>query len=209
MMIVTEPFESERAVGELVVDHRSANGAVVRSFRGALLMAYIERLKAQEHYPRYLAALSTVHREELTCITALSWVPAELVLAHFEACDGLDLPEREVVEQGYLAGKSASPVMLGTLVRLTGLTPLTALHALGRVWDRIYEGGTCIALRTGPKDVFIEQRGNPAARSRFYRLAGRGFYRALAEVFCTRAYVRDERSRTPGPHAFAVTVSWV
>lgn len=204
-----QPFMQEPGVGELVVDHRSPSGAVVRAIRGALLVAYVDRLKARSHYDSYLAALPAAHREQLSFIAAMSWVPAELVNAHFEACDRLELSEAEAIEQGYLAGKASSPMMLGTLVRMTGLTPLTALHALGRVWDRIFDGGTCVAYRTGLKDVFIEQRGNPAARSRFYVLAGRGFYRALAELFCTRAYVRGETPRTPGPNTFAVTISWV
>lgn len=203
-----QPFAQEPGVGQLVVDHRSPGGAVVRAIRGALLVAYVDRLKARGHYEGYLAALPPAQRDAFY-ITAMSWVPAELVNAHFEACDRLALPDAEVIEQGYLAGRASSPLMLGTLARMAGLTPLTALHALGRVWDRIFDGGTCVAYRTGPKDVFIEQRGNSAVRSRFYVLAGRGFYRALAEVFCSRAYVRGETPRTPGPNSFAVTVSWV
>ena len=204
-----ERFDVEPDIGQVVVDHRSAKGPTVRAIRGALLVSYIDRLKAEGHFDRYIAALAAADREQLTFTSAMGWVPEGLVTAHFDACDGLELPEREIIEQGYHAGRASSPLMLGTLVRMAGLTPLSALHALGRVWDRIYDGGSCIAIRTGPKDVFIEQRGNPAARSRFYRLAGQGFYRALAEVFCKRAYVRGERPRATGSNAFAVTVSWV
>lgn len=181
----------------------------MRAIRGALLLSYLDRIKARDHYPPYIETLSSEHREQLASVTAMSWVQADLVSAHFDACDRLALPEGEIIEQGYLAGKSTSPVMLGTLARAAGMTPLTALQALGRVWDRIYDGGSCVAFRTGLKDVFIEQRGMPSARSRFYRLAGRGFYRALAESFCSRAFVREETPRVASPNSFAVTVSWV
>jgi hypothetical protein len=195
--------------GELLVDHESPTGGPITAMRGALLLSYLERLKARDYHARYVELLPAQWREQILYMTAMSWVPVELAWVHFETCDRLDLADVETIEQGYLAAKAAAPVMLGTLFRAAGLTPVGAVRALGRVWDRIHVGGGCIALQTGPKDIYIEQRGNMGARSRFYRTAGMGFYRGLAEAFCKRAYVRPAPTRADDPDRFAVTISWV
>lgn len=195
--------------GELLVDHQSPTGGPITAVRGALLLSYIERLKARGYYERYVELLAPESRDQVLYMTAMSWVPIELAWVHFEACDRLDFADVETIEQGYLAAKASAPVMLGTLFRGVGLTPVDAVRALGRVWDRIHVGGGCLALQTGPKDVYIEQRGNMGARSRFYRTAGMGFYRGLAEVFCKRAYVRPAAPRVEDRDRFAVTISWV
>jgi hypothetical protein len=194
--------------GEVVVDYRSPGGPVVKSVRGVLLLSYVERLKAYGHYDRYLAAIPEAPRERLLYTTAMSWVPVELAMFHFAACDGLALTEDELQEHGSKTAGSMGPAMLGTLLRAVGTTPLTALTALGRVWDRIHEGGSCYAVQTGPKDLHLEQRGNPMVSSRFYRISGQGFYRALAEFFCKRAYVKSARPELVDPLSYAVEISW-
>jgi hypothetical protein len=195
--------------GEVVVDYHSPGGPRIRSVRGVMLLSYTERLKAFGHYDRYVAALPADRRDELLYTTAMSWVPAELAMLHFAACDSLALDEQELLEHGGKTASSVGPSMLGTLLRAVGTTPLTALTAVGRVWDRIHEGGSCYAVQTGPKDLHMEQRGNPMAHSRFYRISGYGFYRALAELFCTKAYVKPARPALADALSYAVEISWV
>jgi hypothetical protein len=198
-----------RPAGEVLVDYLSPLGPRLTALRGVMLMSYVERLKERGHLDRYSAALSEADRVRLTYITAMSWVPVDLALAHFAACDALNFGERELVEQGGESARTMGPAMLGTLLRAVGTSPLSALSALGRVWDRIHQGGACVAIHIGPKDLFIEQQGNPLSSSRFYRLSGQGFYKSLAELFCTRAYVKAARPTQQDGRAFAVTISWV
>jgi hypothetical protein len=102
-----------------------------------------------------------------------------------------------------------SRAMLGTMLRMTGISPLVAIGSLGRVWDRVYTGGSCTVLRTGPKDLFLEQNGNPLASSRYLRIASQGFFKSLTELFSAKAYIKAARPRQPGPLAFALRGSWV
>lgn len=198
-----------RPAGDVVVHYQSPVGPGLTAIRGVMLMSYVERLKDRGHLERYSAALSETDRTRLTYITAMSWVPVDLAAAHFAACDALGLGELELIEQGGESARSMGPAMLGTLLRAVGTSPLTALSALGRVWDRIHQGGVCVAIHTGPKDLYIEQQGNPLSGSRFYRLSGQGFYKSLAELFCARAYVKATRPMQRDGRAFAVTISWV
>lgn len=194
---------------EVIVEHHSPAGPLITSVRGSLLVTAIERLKECGHFERYLTKLPARYHEQMLYALAVSWVPVELMMEHCKACDDLCLSDAELVQLGSETARTMSRAMLGTMLRTAGISPLLALASLGRVWDRIYIGGSCTVLRTGPKDVFLEQNGNLLAGSRYLRIASQGFFKSLAELFSTKAYVKAARPRQPSPLAFALEGSWV
>lgn len=193
----------------ILVDHRSAKGPTVSAVRGSLLVSAIERLKACGYHDRYLAVLSPTLREKVSFSLAMSWLPIELVIQHCQACDELVLSDAELQALGGETASSMARVMLGSLARNAGMTPLVALGSAGRVYDRIYEGGGVSVTRLGPKDLRLEQIGTRLAASRYFRVTTQGFYRSLCELFCKKAYVAPARGVDRGPDSYAVTVSWV
>lgn len=202
------PIESS-STEVAVVDHHSAKGPLVNAVRGSLLVSAVERLKACGYYERYVAVLSPVLREKLLFSLAMSWLPTDLVLQHCLACDELMLTDAELLALGGQTANSISRVLLGSLARTAGMTPWLALGSAGRVYDRIYEGGGISVTRLGPKDLRVEQTGNPLAASRYFRVTAQGFYGSLCELFCKKAYVKPIRASDAARDSYAFAISWV
>ena len=205
-----DPQSLESVSSEVVaVDHRSAKGPVVSAVRGSLLASAVERLKVFGHYERYVALLSPALREKVVFSLAMSWLPVDLLVQHCQVCDELMLTDVELQELGGQTASSMTRVMLGSMARNVGMTPWLALGSAGRVYDRIYEGGAVSVTRLGPKDLRLEQVGNPLAQSRYFRLTARGFYKSLCEMFCKKAYVKPARGTDSGRDSYAFAISWV
>jgi hypothetical protein len=201
--------QAEHSIGERLVDHVSAKGPVITAFRGTLLAVAIERLKQCGHYERYEAMLPPAQREAILCSLAMSWIPIELISAHSDTCEQLNLSDAELIELGGQAANSIVRSLFSSLLRASGTSPWVAIKAADRMWDRLHEGGGIMVVRTGPKDVYVEQHGHPLAGSRYYRTTARGFYKSLAELFSSKVYVKAAPPRHPGKLAFALEVSWV
>ncbi|MDB4987943.1 MAG: hypothetical protein JWN04_3121 [Myxococcaceae bacterium] len=194
---------------EILVDHHSAAGPVITTVRGSLLVSAIERLKAYGHHERYLEKLPKALHDEMQFSLAMSRLPVELLVEHCRACDTLELSDAELLQLGSQTASSMAQAMLGALLRTAGTTPLTVLGQTARIYERLFEGGSCMVYRTGPKDVCIEQSGNPLAPSRYFRTTAQGFYKSLAEMFSKTAYVKAARARHSPALAFAIELSWV
>lgn len=199
-----EDFSAE----ECVVDHRSEQGPEVLLVRGSLLVSAIDTLKSCGHFERYLAKLPASQHDAMLYTLAMSWLPLAQMLMHCQACDELSLSDAELVRLGSASANSIAHALLGSLLRTTGMSPLTALSAYGRVYDRLFQGGGCMVLRTGPKDLRLEHLGNPLGASRYHCLSTQGFYKSVTELFAKRAYVKAARTQQPGA-SFAIEISWV
>lgn len=199
----------EQTRGERLIDHVSAKGPVIQAFRGSLLAAAIERLKECGHYERYEALLPPREREAILCSLAMSWIPTELISVHSETCERLNLSDAELIELGGQAATSLVRSLFSSLLRASGTSPWGAIKSIDKMWDRLHEGGGILVVQTGPKDVYVEQHGHPLASSRYYRTTARGFYKSLAELFSSKAYVKSADPRHSSKLAFAMEVSWV
>jgi hypothetical protein len=194
---------------EVVVDHTSSKGPVVRTMRGTLLATSIARLKETGHYERYLAELPSASSDAILYALPMSWVPIELMLTHCHACDRLELSHEILMQLGSQTASTIMQTFFQKLLHASGLSPWVAMESIGRLWDRIHEGGAVTLIRKGPKDVYIEQRGNPLASSRYFTTGAQGFYNSLAELFSNKAYVRAVKPRQADANSFAFVVSWV
>jgi hypothetical protein len=197
---------------DTICDHQSEGGPNVTHVRGTLLVASMETLKSAGHYERYLSLLAAPVRESLPFTLALSWVPVELAMAHYAACDGLALSEAELEGIGELVATRFADTFLGTLLRATrnaGVdAPWIAMRAQGRMWDRLYMGGRVRITRTGPKDALGEFQGIPLAHYPYFRSAYRAYYGGIARLFVRTAYVKVARSRDGSPSTLTLTASW-
>lgn len=199
----------EQSRGERLVDHVSPKGPIIQAFRGSLLAAAIERLKQCGHFERYEALLPPAQREAILCSLAMSWIPTDLISAHSETCERLNLSDAELIELGGEAANSIVRSLFSSLMRVSGTSPWVAIKSIDKMWDRLHEGGGILVVQTGPKDVYVEQHGHPLAASRYYRTTARGFYKSLAELFSSKAYVKPAAPRHGSKLAFAMVVSWV
>jgi len=198
---------------EVVCDHQSAGGPRVTQVRGTLLVSSLQTLRDAGHYERYLEQLAEPYREQVLYAIALSWVPVEVAIAHYAACDALSLPDHELDNIGQLVAARLAETFLSSILQASrgaGIdAPWVALRSQARVWDRIYVGGGVKVWRAGPKDAVAEFYGLPLAQFHYFRVAYCSYYRGLANMFVRSAHVKPIRAQKPRPDTLAIMGSWV
>lgn len=198
----------------VLIDHASADGPVVVRVRGTLLVASLNVVKQAGLYDRYTRELPKEHEQTVLFSLASSWLPVDAVLAHYEACDRLGLSDELIAQNAAQVGERLGETFMANVLRsarLAGMSDVswTVLKQVGRVWDRVYAGGGCKVICTGPKDATLEFTGLPLAQCRYYRVAHLANVRALVGLFTRTGFVRAVRPRQPDPMTVAVGLSWV
>ncbi len=83
------------------------------------------------------------HRDTILSSLAPEWLPIDVAMAHYAACDALQMSALELHEIGEEVGNRIQGTFLGTIVRrarAVGLTPWITLAQIERLWDRLFEG---------------------------------------------------------------------
>ena len=186
---------------------------MVTHVRGALLVSSIGVLKELGNFARYEQLLDSAYRVRVLEVLAMSWVPIDVALAHYRACDALAFGPDELAQVARLFSTRYADSIFGTMLRTSrqiGLeAPWIALRSQGRFWDRVYIGGGVRAFRLGPKDAHLEQYGLPLAEISYFRSAHVLWLRAVGELFARKLHLRLVRPREPGPNTIAFACSWV
>jgi hypothetical protein len=194
---------------ELLAEHNSAQGPKVLQIRGSLIASSLQTLRELNLFDRYLQQLPPARHEEVLFVLASSWVPVELALVHYGACDAMDLGEDETDAIGRHVSNRIMSTFVGTLVRTSrtvaapGQVPLKQYP---RLWDRLMIGGGCRVYATGMKDARIESRGVPMFRYRYFRTAYMGLIRGAGMMFRSAVYTRQ---RSASEDTLTIDISWV
>jgi hypothetical protein len=146
----------------------------VTDVRSTLLQSSIGTLRNRGYYERYLTLLSPTYRDSILGTIAPEWMPLEAAIAHYDACQRLELSSAELVHLGEDVGSRIQGTFIGTIVRKArtiGLTPWVPLAQFQRLWERLMQGGGIALYRTGPKDARIEVYQLPLARFPYFRSA--------------------------------------
>jgi hypothetical protein len=183
----------------------------VTQVRGALIVASREQLKAIGYFDAYVAGLSPESHAALDELIAASWVPIELAHAHFQAIERLGIDTATVEANTRAVATRLQGIFLSTVVKAargSGATPLSAVRVLRVLWGRVFTGGAIGVKQTGPKEGVIVVSGNPLLAYRYHRTGVRMHVASAAELFSTRAYVR-EHSYKADTYELALRVQWV
>jgi hypothetical protein len=191
---------------------RQARSAVhmASQFRSTWLTSSIRALRERKLLDRYAQLLPAVHHEAVLGAVVGVWLPIEVALAHYAACDALELQTTDLIAIGRDATNHVHGTILGTFVRLAkgaGVTPWNVLVRLHDLWNRIWIGGGVSVVKLGPKEARIEIVAWPVANSRYCRVAMRGVVTSLIDLFCERSYAK-EVTKFWTPTAVAYQVSW-
>ena len=183
---------------------------LLRHVRSTLVSSGIAAIRQRGRFDDYAAALDPASRELLVTTVAGAWLPVELVVTHYRACDTIQLTHDEVVGIGVEVGARAQDNVLQAVKRIAagvGVTPWSLAAQYDRFWPRMFDGGGFRISRLGPKDGTIELLQCPLAESSYFRSAFCGVNLAGLNLLASKAYVRIQ-SR-PAPHGFTIRLSWV
>jgi len=168
---------------------------VATRIRTTLLVSSLQSLRRRGSFDPYMHLLSQEHHMTVNSMIAGQWVPMAVGLAHYEACQALGISQPEVVAIGREVGDKIHGTFLATMVRMAGqvgATPWTAMSFVGRLYDRLFQGGGGVTvIKLGPKDARVVFVGMPVARVPYYRMAMNGVFEVGTELFCKKAYVAD------------------
>lgn len=150
-------------------------------------------LRACGRFDQYVSALEAPHRDVLLSITAGLWFPIDLALAHYAACDRLDMDLAALEKVGFESGRYINQNVLKVLLRLSrdaGMSPWSALGQTNRLVARLWQGSAIEVRKLGPKEARLEWVGQPCARSPYFATAFASFVEGIVTLFCQRAFVR-------------------
>ncbi|HEX8789511.1 MAG TPA: hypothetical protein VF765_01070 [Polyangiaceae bacterium] len=181
----------------------------IRAIRSTVIVGSFAVLRENQLFDAYASALPTEKRELLVHIVAGAWIPLELALVHYAACDSLELPHDTIAQFGRGVFDRIRGTLLGTTVRMAreaGVTPWTVLPHLQRFWDRAYQGGGLSVIKLGPKEARGDVIQAPICDSVYFRHALRGLLAGVLELFCNKAYV--SLLQTQAPASVAYQMQW-
>ena len=196
---------------EVIIAHPSRL-VPVHGVRSTLVQSSLKSLKAAGHFERWRALVEPAQRERIEQSIAPEWLPIDVVLAHYAACDALNLTPNELnlmVEQTAQRLNGTLMTALTASVRSAGFNPWLALPHFDRLHARLFQGGSAQFVRIGPKDLLIEWRGMSLYRSSYYRNGYCGFVRAALKLMAARAaHVGAPHWDTLHEH-FTLRAAWV
>jgi hypothetical protein len=109
------------------------------------------------------------------------WMPVDLALEHYRACDALQLNDELILQAGQRAGEKMGSALLVAgaqpQVEAKDRSPWPLIPAFARMGRRIYEGASAQYVKTGPDSLHIEHIQNPLFSFHYYRVAHGGFLR--------------------------------
>jgi hypothetical protein len=151
------------------------------TIRSTVLQSSVASLRQRGHFDRWLTLVDERHRATIVESLAPSWMPIEVALAHYAACEALELPLSEQMAMGEAVGDRIQGSFLTTLMksaRAAGYNPMILLSQFDRLYGRLFQGGSVQLTQTGPKDADVEVRGMQATCFPYFRIAFAGVVRA-------------------------------
>src|SRR5688572_16264847 len=144
---------------EIVVPHDPARGPVT-AVRRMLVHSSIAELEQLGLVERYAGLIGSATLAQIKELIGPGWMPLELAMRHYDACDELGLPDQQIHDAGLRAGEKmgSSLQVAGAQGRATLIdgSPWAVVGAFSRMGRRIYEGGTSQYVKLGPNLLQIE-----------------------------------------------------
>jgi len=184
----------------------------VSAVRSTLLQSSLATLRERGLVDRYFAKLDPSYHELIRNTLAPAWVPLEVGMAHYRACDALGLDREALTSIGQSVGDRIQGSYLGTIARgakLAGVTPWVLFRSLDRIWDRMFQGGAAGVTKVGPKDAIVEFERVPLASIEYFRIAFIGLLTAGGKFVGVRTVHVDTVFGRCGPDRLTYRVAWV
>jgi hypothetical protein len=197
-------------VREIVIPHDPDAGPVT-AVKNLLLQFSLAQLKAHGLYDTYAKLIAPEVLTQLLAQLGPGWVPVEFAMAHYEACDRLNLDAQQIDGLGKTVGDRIQNTALISAAKRTRDADFDVWDEVGslhRMWSRLYQGGSVQISKLGPKDQLIERRGYPMNRFRYYRQAQLGVFTAAYAAFGIELTRREIRDIKASEHEVMFWLSW-
>jgi hypothetical protein len=176
-----------------------------------VLLASVRALRSRGYADAYFDALDPNWHDAINTLTAATWLPIDLALAHYGACDSLHLSRPTVESIGAEAGLFVNQTVLTLVAKVSrgsGVTPWFALEQASKLRERTWRGSSMAVWKLGPKEARVEWMQNPLLRYPYFRTAFAAFANAIVGLFAMTTYVREEPRKTTETST-SYRVSWV
>ena len=209
-----EPLQESPAVslknGEIRIPH-SPDAGPVTAVKSGLLQASLAQLKAKGVYEGYSALVHPSIPEQILNSLAMSWLPIEVAVAHYGACESLMLSAEKAAEVAAGVGDRVQETTLVGAAKKSGESAAKAepdLRALHRMWARLYQGGSIQVARLGPKQLLVQHRGLVLTQYRYFRHGLVAVSRAQFDAVGVQLSALRIESYSPSRDELNLYMSW-
>jgi hypothetical protein len=153
--------------------------------RSTLLQQSLRGIRNQGNFQRWEAYIDPLHRDTILEAIAPSWLPIEVGLAHYLACDRFGEDDATLDKIGEGVGTQLQSTLLGVaskIVLSTVISQETINSCFLKLWPRLCKGGQLDIVYSG-KIVTIELRAATLPKSRYFRGTFLGNVRAGSKLF--------------------------
>jgi hypothetical protein len=179
-----------------------------RNVRSTLLLSSVAEVTGRGYAEPYFAALPREYHDIIRSTLAGVWLPFDVAIAHYKACDALGLSPDAQTQLGRAVEVRTRATLLGTAVRMAkgvGVTPWSVLPQLQRFWDRGFDGGGIVVTKSGPKDALVDIVRFPLNDIPYFRNSLRGMCSGILDLFCSKSWtLHRPGTRAPGSVSFHV-----
>jgi hypothetical protein len=169
---------------EIIIPHDPRRGPLL-AVRRMLIHSSIAQLQELGAYERYGAEIGPTALASIQDMIGPGWLPAELALKHYEACDKLGFTDKQIQTLGERAGENLGNALLVAGVQVpeprTEESIWMMVRAFSRMGRRIQEGASAQYVKLGRSELLIEHTANPLFSSSYYRVGHLGFLRKTFE----------------------------
>ncbi len=179
--------------------------------RGSVLLSSVTALRARGYGTAYLDLLDPRHHAAMMSPVPDAWLPIDLAVAHYDACERLGLAPHVIDEIGAESGRFQNRTFLSVLAaisRESGMTPWGALANANTLGARTWTGSSFSVVKLGPKEARLEWIQQPMARYPYFRRAFGAFTSAICGHFAQAFYTRELPAVAPATEA-VYRLSWV
>jgi hypothetical protein len=152
--------------------------------RSTLLQQSLRGIRNQGYFQRWEAFIDPLHRDTILEAIAPSWLPIDVGMAHYLACDRFDLDEATLQTIGEGVGAQLQNTLLGVAskIALSALSQDAINQCFFKLWPRLCKGGSLNIQHSG-KLVTLELRAAVMSKSSYFRGTFMGNVRAGSKLF--------------------------
>jgi hypothetical protein len=197
-------------VPEILVPH-VGNITQVTHVRSTLLQSSLAGLRERGHFAAWSDQIAPAHRAVILETVAPVWVPSEVASAHYLACEAMKLSQAEQIVLSEALGSRVQGLFLSSVTKAAkqaGVTPWTPVPHFGRVWARLFMGGSAQLSKVGPKDLHVEIKGLALVQVPYFRLGFTAIVRAALVLFGARSAYAKVTGYRDGSDELTFLASW-